>query len=251
MRKVRETFRRFENDLRTILDDSLFEIIIHGSYVLGDFRPNFGDLDFMVLCEKSLDEGTIESLSSLHTGYRSDKPLLLHQLEGSYCPKSIMRNPEEPFVGFYVGTTRMKPINSRQNSYMDFSLIQQQGLFLLGSNCEVYEPGGEELLNQQFSDCAAFRRTLSEIGSIDAGFCISLIHWGARTLFHRAKGRIASKTEACRWCSEQKDLKEFRDLFIFAEPLRSPFGEATMNSRTGESCTGLLDLMDVRLHATG
>jgi predicted nucleotidyltransferase len=245
MEIAQQTFRQFEEDLRLVLKENLFEIIIHGSYLLGDFRPNLGDLDFMVLTNDSLDKKTSSNLLSLHENYRTEKPLLLYQLEGTYCPKSFMKNPEERFVGFYVGTSRMKSITDRQNSYMDLKIINQQGLMLLGSNCDAYKPDKTELLAEQKSDCLAFRNTVSQDSSVDFGFWISLIHWSARTLFYRAKGLVGSKTEACRWCSEQSNLGEFQKLFNYAKSLRFPYIENQIQSKTKISCIELLDFVDI------
>lgn len=244
MKAVQETLHQFINDLRGILKEDLYEIIIHGSYVLDDFRPGFGDLDFLVLCEENLDEKANRNLSSLHAKYRADRMLLMHQLEGTYYPKSFMKNPEASLSGFYVGTTRVKSITRRHNSYMDLSLIHQRGLMLLGSNCATYNPSRAELASQLKSDCQSFKSTMTQGSMFDSGFWVSLIHWCARTLYYRANGRIGSKTEACKWCLEQSALSEFHDLFNFAKSLRFPYGQRQTSSETKEKSSGLLDLVD-------
>lgn len=132
MQIVEKTLSRFTEDLKLILKDDLFKIIIHGSYVPDDFQANQGDIDFLILTHRNSDDVVNADLIGLHEGYREDRKFLLHQLEGTYYPKSFMRNPEETLYGLYIGTTGMKPITSRKNSYMDLRLINRKGLRLFG-----------------------------------------------------------------------------------------------------------------------
>lgn len=241
-----QTFTKFTEDLRLILRKNLFEIIIHGSYVLDDFRANLGDLDFIVLTNANLDEESNKNLSSLHEKYRSEKALLLHQLEGTYYPKSFMENPENPLFGLYIGTSKMKSITSRQNSFMDLRLVNQHGLKLLGTNCNTYNPIETEMLTEQESDSMAFKQTISQTNSLDIGFWISLILWSARTLFYRANRIIGSKTEACQWCLEQSELEEYHELFDYAEKLRYPYQEGMIKNHNKNTCMNLLDMVNVQ-----
>ena len=50
---LEETLFRFTSDLRQILGQNLLEVIIHGSVVLGDFRPGRGDIDSVVTRDPS------------------------------------------------------------------------------------------------------------------------------------------------------------------------------------------------------
>ena len=94
-----QTFNHLKQDLKLILGDNLFEIIIHGSYALNDFRPGLGDLDYMVVTNENLDNSTNSRLFELHDRYRSERELLLHQLEGTFYPKHFLRELSLPFVG--------------------------------------------------------------------------------------------------------------------------------------------------------
>jgi hypothetical protein len=82
---IQPTFDRFAEDLLVILGDNLYDIIIHGSYALGDFRPNQGDLDYIAVTHSDLDELTNERLFALHDGYRSKRELF-HQAENRRYP---------------------------------------------------------------------------------------------------------------------------------------------------------------------
>jgi len=244
MQIVEETLRKFADDLRLILKGNLFEIIIHGSYVLGDFQANQGDIDFLVLTHDNFDKETAANLIGLHKGYRKSGQLLLHQLEGTYYPKTFMLNPEEALSGLYIGTTGMKPINSRKNSYMDLRLINTKGLMLLGNQAETFNPSEADLIEEQKKDSQGFRKTIQNSTSIDFGFWISMIHWCARTYFFRAKGKIGSKTEACQWCARQPALADFKQLFNLAESLRYPYQNRDILKTTKTKCMKLLDILD-------
>jgi hypothetical protein len=245
MKIVQETIKQFTDDLRLILNENLFEIIIYGSYVLGDFRSNFGDLDFLVLTNVNWNDKTNRSLLGLHEKYRSEKQLLLHQLEGAYYPKSFMRTPENALFGLYIGTNRMKPITSRMTSYMDLRLIKEKGLMLLGSNCSTYDPSEADLRKEQNADIQGFRSTIGNSSQVDFGFWISLIHWCARTLFFRANNSIGSKTVACQWCLKQSALSDFQELFKKAESIRYPYQERTIQDNTKMTCIKLLDMINI------
>jgi len=248
MNEIHGTLYKFREDLQEILEENLCGIVIHGSYVLGDFQANLGDLDFIVTTETSLDEKTNRRLFSLHKKYRSEKLLLLHQLEGAYYPEAFLRKLDGEFLGCYIGTSRMKPISTMQNSYMDLRLINQHGLMLAGSNICIYNPGEEELLEEQRSDCLAFKRTALNGKQVDTGFWISAVHWSARTLFYQAEGVIGSKTQACKWCSEQSELEEFRDLFSYVKLLRYPYRRETLQEKTKVQCSKLLEYVDTKIN---
>jgi hypothetical protein len=66
MNEIHRTLYEFREDLQEIIEVSLRGIVIHGSYVLGDFRANLGDLDFITITETSLNEKTNRCLFSLH-----------------------------------------------------------------------------------------------------------------------------------------------------------------------------------------
>ncbi|MBD3278732.1 MAG: hypothetical protein GF388_10565 [Candidatus Aegiribacteria sp.] len=244
MQIVEETLRKFADDLSLILKGNLFEIIIHGSYVLGDFQANHGDIDFLGLTHDNFDEETVANLIGLHKGYRKSRQLLLHQLEGTYYPKYFLCNPEEALSGLYIGTTGMKPIYSRKNSYMDLRLINRKGLMLLGNQAETFDPSEADLIEEQKADSQGFRDTIDKATSIDLGFWISMIHWCARTFFYRAKGEIGSKTEACQWCARQPALEDFNQLFNMAESLRYPYPRREILKTTKTKCIKLLDMLD-------
>jgi hypothetical protein len=247
-----QTFDSFSRDLTEILKDNLCEIIIHGSYALGDFQANLGDLDYLTVTNRSLDEEAIFRLFELHEKYRSRRHLLLHQLEGAFYPERFLKDLEGQFTGCYIGTGRKgwNTITTLQNSYMDLRLINEHGIRLLGRSPQIYNPGESEILAEQKSDLEAFKDSAKLNNDAEIRLWISIIHWCSRTLFYRANRKIGSKTEACLWCIAQHELEEFKSWFGEAESLRSPYTETKLPNKARDTCLALLDYVDNILRNT-
>ena len=243
MNIVQQTFDCFKHDLAEILGDNLFEIIIHGSYVLDDFRPNLGDLDYMVVTNENLDDSMNTRLFELHDRYRSERKLLLHQLEGTFYPKHFLKKLSLPFTGCYIGTRRTgwRKISSFQNSFIDLRLINDHGMYLFGENPKIYNPVDSQIQKEHISDLDPFVTSAATAKSRGIGLWMAIVHWCSRTIFYHSTGRIVSKTEACRWCAERPDLEPFRELFKIAESRRYPYGEEAVSSSTKAVCMALLE----------
>lgn len=252
MRIVQQTFDCFSEDLTRILKDDLFEIIIHGSYVLGDFRANLGDLDYLIVTNRNLDEETTSNLFELHERYRSKRHLLLHQLEGTFYPKHFLKALRRQFTGCYIGTSRKgwKTITTFQNSYMDLRQINEHGIKLLGENLQIYNPSETEILEEQKSDLKAFKDSAIQSNDANIQLWVSTIHWCSRTLFYRANRRIGSKTDACRWCVKQPELEAFKSSFHEVESIRSPYKETRISEIAKDTCLALLEFMNNVLYDT-
>ncbi|MEW6524653.1 MAG: hypothetical protein AB1445_14090 [Bacillota bacterium] len=156
---ARQTFGHFKEDLWAILGPNLYEILIHGSYVLGNFAPHRGDLDYVILTHTDLSDQDIEELFVLHDAYRAQEELLLYQLEGTTYPKHVLAHPGLSFTGCYIGTGRQgwQKLSTFQNSLMDLKVMSACGLRLLGTAAVVYSPGEPELLQEQWRAVGSFK----------------------------------------------------------------------------------------------
>ena len=232
--------------------DNLFEIVIHGSYALSDFQANRGDLDYLVVTNRNLDEEINSKLFELHENYRYRRSLLLYQLEGTFYPKHFLKNLEGEFKGCYIGTSRKgwKTITSLQNSYIDLRLINEHGFMLLGRNPQIYNSSELEILNEQKSDLISFKNSAMRGNDAEIGLWISTIHWCSRTLFYQANRKIGSKTDACRWCIQQPELEAFKSSFQKVEFLRSPYKETRIPEKAKKTRLALLGFVDNILHDT-
>jgi hypothetical protein len=242
MKQVLQTLDCFTKDIETILGSNLRDIVVHGSYVLGDFRPNQGDLDYLVVTNTNLDATVNAKLFDLHDDYRRTKSLLLHQLEGTYYPTAFLSGLLAPFVGCYIGTSRAgwRTITTFQNSYMDLRIIEECGQALLGNSFSLYYPSEADVRNEQELDLQKYQAGATEGAGWDAGRWISLIHWCARTIYYVETDHPASKGKSCRWCGQDPRFSEFARLFSLAENRRYPYADADIDEDTRDGCRRLL-----------
>jgi hypothetical protein len=228
---VDETMRVFTSELLGIFGYDLIAVILHGSAVLGDFRPGKGDLDFVVVTNDDLSPADCEKLFSLHDALRSGMhgPLAA-QLEGTYYPLSIVRDPNHARGnGCYVGTGRggWKQVASSRNSASDYAVISRYGVFY-GTDIResIYSPSDNELVEE-------FRKSLnSNLKDIhrEKGiwYAVSMFHWAARGLCHAMTGELLSKKDAARWFASSSFDPMWTELVLHAERYRYPFSDADL-----------------------
>ncbi|MCK5116652.1 MAG: nucleotidyltransferase domain-containing protein [Candidatus Aegiribacteria sp.] len=252
MKIAQQTFDQFTEDIKDILKENLFEIVIHGSYALSDFNANRGDLDYLVVTNRNLDEGINSKLFELHEKYRSKRCLLLHQLEGTFYPKHFLEALEGQFIGCYIGTSRIgwKSLSTLHNSYIDLRHINEHGIKLLNKNVRIYNPSEPEILKEQKADLKAFKNSVKLSSDSEVGLWISTMQWCSRTLLYLANRKIGSKTDACRWCIQQPELEAFKSSFQEVEYLRSPYKETRIPEKAKDTCFALLGFVDNILHDT-
>jgi hypothetical protein len=239
---VEETLARFKADLVHIFGNNLLEIMMHGSYVLGDFRPHQGDLDYTILTERDLSDTEIDALFTLHDSYRRSRDLLLYQLEGTTYPERVMANIQQPFVGCYIGTGRKgwRRIDTFQNSFIDLMIMKRHGIGLFGRNTAIYKPTEAEVHTEELKDLCSLTEALSNVVDTGSGIAFAVVHWCARTFYYLETGRIASKREACVWCGSENRLKPFWILFDQAKDKRYPYEDQGSEVLGKEKCGDLL-----------
>ncbi len=243
MKLAKQTFAHFVADLQRLLGENLYDIIIHGSYVLKDFRPNLGDLDYLVVTRTDLTDVINGKLFELHDGYRSTTALLLHQLEGTFYPFRFLATLNVPFTGCYIGTGRAgwRTIDTLQNSYIDLKLVESTGLHLLGRSIQLYHPTKTDILTEQRRDLEKHLSAIQDPTGLSFGFCMSVVHWCGRTLYYLKHSRIVSKSVGCRFGRRCTGREDFRKLFALAERLRYPYKQDTVSDDLRSSCQNLLD----------
>jgi hypothetical protein len=251
MDRVEPTFREFLIDLRRILGANLADVVIHGSYALGDFRPGCGDLDYMVVTHRDLDEATNSELFALHDQYRSEKRLLLHQLEGTFFPTRVALDPRTPFVGCYIGTTRRgwRTVTTFQNSFIELEVVRQRGRHLLAPAVPFYVPDTDQIIVEQRNDHRKLTSATQQATSPTPGLWISAVHWCARTICYLDEGEITSKGAACRRCQDFPGLRQFVHLLQLAQDRRYPYGDEPLDANDIERCRRLLEYAGRRLAA--
>lgn len=251
MDEARLTIDLFMSDISAILGSNLYEIIIHGSYALGDFTPHRGDLDYTVLTRGNLDDSDVNALFNLHDNYRKEKKLLLYQLEGTTYPRQVAADPRQPFVGCYIGTRRKgwRKAMTFPNSLMDLKIMEQCGIRLLGADLVFYQPSDAEIQSEQLDNLKGFRRVVVQ-DPAGIGFWYALVHLCARAMFYREHMQVASKSEACRWCAASQP-SEFAQFFLSAVNQRYPYGDQLASKDFKKACIDLLSHTEERILGMG
>ncbi len=236
---VEQTLTRFKNDLQDRFGSRLHDLIVHGSIVLGDFRPNRGDIDFVALFTDEPSESDASILFDLFASYRDRSELLLHQLEGTFYAESAVKDPRGTMPCVYIGSASSSwgMSYSFRNSLMDLRLIAESGGSLFDRPIDVYKPSEPELLQEQRDTARVWQESLSSKKS-SVGLAVGVTHWCARTILYRKDGMLYSKTAACLICAGKSELREFEGLLRVCANLRHPYPETIKHLSSSQA--GLL-----------
>lgn len=207
MQDIINTMNRFSRDLSDILGDNLLSVILFGSAVMGDFRPGEGDLDFVVVTRTDLSDSDCKAIFDLHDRMRTgEMGRLAAQLEGTYYPDAIIRDPHNTKAGgCYIGTSRRnwRQVDSNKNSMMDYAIIRALGVTSGGEEIRYlfYEPSRAELLDEIVRSLDANIEGCAEHNGV--GFALAMFHWAPRALCFAMTGEIVSKTKGAMWYASQ------------------------------------------------
>ncbi|MHB1456003.1 MAG: nucleotidyltransferase domain-containing protein [Armatimonadota bacterium] len=198
---------RFSRNLGGIIGDNLLSVILFGSAVMGDFRPGEGDLDFVVVTRTDMSDSDCKAIFDLHDRMRTgEMGQLAVQLEGTYYPVAIMRDPHNAKAGgCYIGTSRRnwRHIDSSKNSMMDYAIIRTFGVTCGGEEIRhlFYAPSRVELLDEINRNLDANIEGCAEHNS--SGFALAMFHWAPRALCFVMTGEIVSKTQGALWYASE------------------------------------------------
>ena len=87
-----------------ILADQFVGLYLHGSLASGDFNPQTGDIDFLVVTDAGLPAEVFTALREMHADLRASNLPWAQKIEGAYLPKDDLRrhNPDSapiPWLG--------------------------------------------------------------------------------------------------------------------------------------------------------
>ena len=111
----------------------------------------------------------------------------------------------------------------------------------------MYNPEDSEICKEQIGDLKSFIISTRAVKNAGVGMWITIVHWCSRTILYHKDGRIVSKSEACRRCSELPELEPFREVFKIAAGRRYPYAEEVVSNSTKAACIALLKFMDTFL----
>jgi len=82
------------DDVQNVLQGSFVGAYLQGSFALGDFDLN-SDVDFVVVVTEELSRNRVDALQSMHERIFSLESPWAQHLEGSYFPRTLLRDPAE------------------------------------------------------------------------------------------------------------------------------------------------------------
>lgn len=165
---LNSVLRELVDSVQSVLRSNFVGAYLQGSFAVGDFDSH-SDVDFIVVTEDELSDEHISALQRVHERiYHLDAPWAQH-LEGSYFPRSILRDPSrrgEPL--WYLDHGASSLIRSDHcNTLVVRWVIREKGVVLAG-------PAPETLLEPIAAD--RLRREIMEV----------VVGWGQEILANPA-----------------------------------------------------------------
>ena len=161
---LNRVLRELVGSVQGVLHKNFVGAYLQGSFAVGDFDRH-SDVDFIVVTEEALSDGQVAALQQMHERiYHLDSPWAQH-LEGSYFPRSILRDPArrgEPLWYLDHGASRLIQ-SDHCNTLVVRWVIRERGVVLAG-------PAPETLLAPIAAD--SLRREIMEV----------VVGWGRQIL---------------------------------------------------------------------
>jgi hypothetical protein len=139
---------------RATLTDNFVGAYLHGSFAIGDF-DRFSDVDFLVVMDKDISDERLLTLETLHRNIFDTQAFWAKHLEGSYIPKSALRDlppPQRKFV--YLNHGHKQLVRSdHDDSLVVYWTLREKGVTLAGPNArELVAPVSADALRAEISE---------------------------------------------------------------------------------------------------
>lgn len=200
---------------KSILNDNLVGIYLHGSYVMGGFNPNISDIDFLVVLKKDIEN--IVKRKLINVLLESDKYSPAKGLEMSIMKVSDTLNPSKPtpFILHYSNYHKLKYIN--ESDYIcsgedDPDLLAHLSIIRSTGKCVQGKPINEIFgfvpiqyyLDAMMYDLNDARNGIDELHEY---YVLNL----CRSLYYLKEGTISSKAGGGKWAIDNLPVR-FKNL---------------------------------------
>jgi len=228
-------------DLNHLLSNTVFDIVLYGSVVTGDFIEGDGDLDVIVFMNKAFANSDVEKIYDLHDKYRCEASLF-KQLEGTYY---VVDDNYKILNGLYIGTTRKgwKTIDTNIHGYVEQGMILQDHQRL---NCmfdieKLFECNWVEIFKEVKSTTNDFKKMIYK--SEDKAFFVYALQTTLKNIYTINEMAFTTKSGSVEYALNMNLGLEYRDLMMKLKSLRYPFGIEKMNAFDLEVAKALLGKM--------
>jgi predicted nucleotidyltransferase len=203
--------RELVASVRTILAENLCGAYLQGSFALGD-ADRHSDVDFLVVSNDEVSDGQLGALQAMHERiYGLHVPWAQH-LEGSYIPKSSLRQVDRSRRSFLYldnGASRLIWDNHCNTAVVRWTL-RERGVVLEGPDPEtLVEPvSAAELRREALAGVREYAEWVlkpTKAGPMSRWKQPYLVLTFCRLLHTLAEGHVASKREASEWALRMLD----------------------------------------------
>lgn len=226
--EIKKVIENFESDLEIILENSVIDIIIHGSTVGGGFIKGKGDVDFLVFTNSKISEAQKDKIFDYHRAIRVEKTLA-SQLEGCYY--SIDQESKRVTGGVYIGSSEggWKVINEIVNSKMNMAHIMSSYYSTRKSGVlnDIFDFTWEEIENELKEQSKYNLVLLNKYD--DYSFKVYAIYAAARSLFTIEEKGFISKGASLDWILKKEKYMKYIELLNECSKLRNPLFDDEVN----------------------
>ncbi len=118
--------------VQAVLGKNFVGAYLQGSFAVGDFDEH-SDVDFIIVIEEKLSEQEVEALQTVHGQVYALESAWAQHLEGSYFPRSVLRQPPDGRALWFLGHGSSFIIQSDHcNTLLVRWVVREQGVTLAG-----------------------------------------------------------------------------------------------------------------------
>ena len=200
----------FVKSVQEILKDNFISAYLQGSFAIGDW-DNDSDVDFTIVVENDISETNLQALQIMHARIYNLQSEWAKHLEGSYFPKSILKNgdPAKKNLWYLDNTFDKLILSDHDNTMVVRWVVREYGIVLAGIPAKelIDFVSADDLRKEMLS-------TMQEWGEeIISGQWKMDNKWAqpfavlmyCRMLHSLNTGRIASKLSGAQWAKNTLD----------------------------------------------
>lgn len=129
---LNHVLRHLVERVQAVLGDSFVGAYLQGSFAVGDFDAH-SDVDFIIVMEEKLSDEQVEALQDVHQRVYALESAWAQHLEGSYFPKSVLRQPPDGRPLWFLEHGSRSLIQSNHcNTLLVRWVVREHGVTLAG-----------------------------------------------------------------------------------------------------------------------
>ncbi|KFZ26895.1 MAG: Nucleotidyltransferase domain protein [Candidatus Izimaplasma bacterium HR2] len=202
-KELHQVVNKFKEDISSLLEQEVIDVIIYGSAVRGGFNPFDSDIDFIVFVDRKLSSKDISKLLKYHLMLRG-KLTLDKLLEGRY----MAIEDGNVINGYYVGTNSKgwKEITSLGFGHIESAMILDSYTSLNNHNIinEIITYNWDSVIKEIYIQINGFLN--NRMLGVNDNYTKYAIVTAARSYYTFTKKLFISKQGALNWMKEIQSM---------------------------------------------